>query len=100
MCEFLFNNENTSDSGIHSSSQITVTLDSKALTKWTMPRHSMVDWLACVYVKNGKNFESREKWEERQKQRREQTFKEPIFANSDEFRKEYRKFNILTNIMN
>ena len=100
MCEFLFCNENTSDSGIHSSSQITVTTDSKALKKWTMPRHSMVDWLARVYVKNGKISESREKWEERQKQRREQTFVEPIFENSEAFRKEYRKFTTLTKTLN
>ena len=95
MCEYLFCNENLSDSGIHSSSQATVTRDSNVSTKWMMPRHSMVDWLACVYIKNGKLVQCREKWEERQKQRREQTFVEPIFENSDAFRKEYRKFVLL-----
>ena len=95
MCEYMFRNENLSDSGIHSSSQVIVTGDSNVPTKWMMPRHSMVDWLACVYIKNGKLVQCREKWEERQKQRREQTFVEPIFENSDAFRKEYRKFVLL-----
>ena len=48
----------------------------------------------CIY-KNGKLVQCREKWEERQKQRREQTFVEPIFGNTEAFRKEYRKFTLL-----
>ena len=95
MCEYLFCNKNLSDSGIHSSSQRSVNWDRKTSTKWMMPRHSIVDWLACVYIKNGKLVQCREKWEERQKQRREQTFKEPIFLNTDDFRNEYRKFTLL-----
>ena len=86
--------DKNSDSGLHSSSQLSF---HKPITKiheqWKMPSHSFVDWLACIDIKNGSIIQCREKWEQRQFQRREKIFAEPIFATTEAFEKEYKKFS-------